>query len=188
MSYGRNFSFRSTPQGGNRAGRYYLAGSTSLPIGVPVVLSGDADASTGRLGVQLATGSQAKPVPGKGGVLVYEHIQHIGLDPYLYTYSDFDKVPAGEPVQVINGDSVKVAFKNTTATKFLTRSSYPTARVMVANVGGATPNVAVGDFLTPGTGNDAAGYWAETATAANAWLVVTAVNASTGEVEARVNF
>lgn len=187
MSYGRNFSFRSTPEGGNRAGRYYLDGSTNLPIGVPVVLSGEADASTGRLGVELATGAQAKPAPGKGGVLVYEHIQHIGLDPFLYTYSDYDTVPAGEAVQVINGDSVKVAFKNTTATSFLTRSNYPTARVMVAGLG-ATPTVAVGDFLTPGTGNDTAGYWAETATAANAWLVVTAVNASTGEVEARVNF
>lgn len=187
MSYGRNFSFRSTPEGGNRAGRYYLDGSTNLPIGVPVVLSGEADASTGRLGVELATGAQAKPAPGKGGVLVYEHIQHIGLDPFLYTYSDYDTVPAGEAVQVVNGDSVKVAFKNTTATSFLTRSNYPTARVMVAGLG-ATPTVAVGDFLTPGTGNDTAGYWAETATEANAWLVVTAVNASTGEVEARVNF
>jgi hypothetical protein len=58
---------------------------------------------------------------------------------------------------------------------------------MVAGLG-ATPTVAVGDYLTPGTGNGTAGYWAETATEANAWLIVTAVNASTGEVEARVNF
>ena len=186
MSYGRNFSFRVTPKSGNRAGRYFLDGSTDLPIGAPVVLSGDADA-VGRLGVQLATGAQAKPLPGKGGVLVYEHIQHIGQDPYLSTYSDFDTVPAGEAVQVVNGEDVKVAYKNTTATSFLTRSNYPTARVMVAGLG-ATPTVAVGDMLTPGTGNDSAGYWAETATAANAWLVVTAVNASTGEVEARLNF
>jgi len=96
-------------------------------------------------------------------------------------------VPAGEAVQVVNGEDVKVAFKNTTATSFLTRSNYPTARVMVAGLG-ATPTVAVGDYLTPGTGNNTAGYWAETATEANAWLVVTAVNASTGEVEARLNF
>jgi hypothetical protein len=187
MSYGRNFSFRVTPKGGNRAGRYYLDGSTDLPIGAPVVLSGEADSATGRLGVELATGAQAKPKPGTGGVLVYEHIQHIGQDPYLSTYSDFDTVPAGEPVQVVNGEDVKVAFKNTTATSFLTRQNYPTARVMVAGLG-ATPTVAVGDYLTPGTGNDSAGYWAETATAANGWLVVTAVNASTGEVEARINF
>jgi hypothetical protein len=186
MSYGRNFSFRVTPKSGNRAGRYFLDGSTDLPIGAPVVLSGDTDA-VGRLGVELAVGAQAKPLPGKGGVLVYEHIQHIGQDPYLSTYSDFDTVPAGEAVQVVNGEDVKVAYKNTTATSFLTRSNYPTARVMVAGLG-ATPTVAVGDMLTPGTGNNSAGYWAETATAANAWLVVTAVNASTGEVEARLNF
>lgn len=187
MSYGRNFSFRVTPKGGNRAGRYYLDGSDDLPIGAPVVLSGEEDSSTGRLGVELATGDQAKPKPGTGGILVYEHIQPIGQDPYLYTYSDYDTAPAGEAVQVVNGDDVKVAFKNTTATSFLTRSNYPTARVMVAGLG-ATPTVAVGDYLTPGTGNNTAGYWAETATEANAWLVVTAVNASTGEVEARVNF
>ena len=79
MSYGRNFSFRVSPKGGQRAGRYFLDGSTDLPIGAPVVLSGDKDA-VGRLGVQLATGAQAKPVPGKGGILVYEHIQPIGIN------------------------------------------------------------------------------------------------------------
>lgn len=182
----RNFSFRVPPKSVNRAGRYFLDSATDLPIGVPVVLSGDTD-TTGRLGVELATSAQAKPLPGKGGVLVYEHIQHIGKDPYLSTYSDFDTVPVGAAVQVVNGEYVKLGLKNTTATSFLTRTSYPTARVMVAGLG-ATPTVAVGDMLTPGTGNDTDGYWAETATAANGWLVVTAVNASTGEVEARLNF
>lgn len=182
----RNFSFRVPPKSVNRAGRYFLDSATDLPIGVPVVLSGDDDGA-GRLGVELATGAQAKPLPGKGGVLVYEHIQHIGKDPYLSTYSDFDVAPAGQAVQVVNGEYVKLGFKNTTATSFLTRSNYPTARVMVAGLG-ATSSVAVGEMLTPGVGNDEDGYWAETATAANAWLVVTAVNASTGEVEARLNF
>ena len=32
------------------------------------------------------------------------------------------------------------------------------------------------------------GYWVETATAANAWLVITAVDASRGEVEAEMTF
>lgn len=186
MSYGRNFEFRSTPEHGERAGRYFLDSATNLAIGVPVVLSGEVDA-VGRLGVELATGETVKPLPGQGGVVVYEHIQSIGVDPYATTYSDFDFVPAGEPVQVVNGTANKVAFKNTTDDTFLTRSSYPTARVMVAGMG-ATPTLEVGAMLTPGAGDDSDGYWAETATAANAWLVVTAVNTTTGEAEARLNF
>lgn len=185
MSYGRNFAFRSTPKGAERAGRYFLDDS-SRPIGVPVVLSGNSDA-VGRLGVELATGAQDKPAPGTGGVLVYEHIQYIGVDPGLTTYSDLDTAPAGQPVQVINGTTVKVAFTNTEDDTFLTRTNYPTPRVMVAGAG-ATPTLEVGDFLTPGVGNDEDGYWAETADADEAWLVVTYIDNDTGLVEARFNF
>jgi hypothetical protein len=56
---------------------------------------------------------------------------------------------------------------------------------MVAGLG-ATPTLQVGDYLTPGTGNDSAGYWAETASAANAWLVVTLVDSARQEVEAEL--
>lgn len=185
MSYGRNFEFRSTPQGAQRAGRYFLDSDDAVVIGAPVVLSGASDA-VGRLGVELATGAQDKPAPGTGGVLVFEHIQHIGVDPFLTTYSDFDTAPAGEAVQVINGTEVKVGFKNTTDESFLTRTGYPTARVMVAGIDATS--VSVGDYLTPGVGDDTDGYWAETADADKAWLVVTFVNNSTGEVEARLNF
>jgi len=185
MSYGRNFAFRSTPKGAERAGRYFLDDS-SRPIGVPVVLSGDSDA-VGRLGVELATGAQDKPTPGTGGILVYEHIQYIGVDPGLTTYSDLDTVPANAPVQVINGVNVKVAFTNTTDDTFLTRTDYPTPRVMVAGAG-VSATVAVGNFLTPGTGNDDDGYWAETSDADEAWLVVTFIDSDTGLVEARLNF
>lgn len=185
MSYGRNFEFRVTPRQGERAGRYYLD-DVARPIGAPVILSGETD-GLGRLGVELATGEQDKPAPGTGGVLVYEHIQFIGVDPAESTYSDFDTAPAGKAVQVVNGTTVKVAFKNTEDTGFLTREDYPVARVMVEGVG-ATTTVEVGDFLTPGTGTDADGYWETTETAAKAWLVVTDVNSTTGEVEARLNF
>jgi hypothetical protein len=185
MSYGRNFEFRVTPRQGERAGRYYLD-DTAQPIGAPVVLSGDTD-DLGRLGVELATGAQAKPAPGTGGILVFEHIQFTGVDPAENTYSDFDTAPAGKAVQVVNGTTVKVAFKNTEDTGFLVRTGYPAARTMVDEVG-ATVGVEVGDFLTPGVGNDTDGYWAKTETAANAWLIVTAVNTTTGEVEARLNF
>lgn len=186
MSYGRNFEFRSHPKGAERAGRYYLDSPVNIPIGAPVKLSGKTDA-VGRLGVELATGAQAKPTPGTGGIAVFEHIQYIDVDPFLTTYSDMDFVPAGAPLQVVNGTAVKVAYTNTTDTSFLTRTGYPTARVMVSGVSNAS-SLAVGELLTPGPGNDEDGYWVETGTAANGWLVVTAVDNSTGLVEARLNF
>ena len=58
---------------------------------------------------------------------------------------------------------------------------------MVAGAG-ATPTVAVGDRLTPGTGNDSAGYWVETANAAEGWLVVTGFDVNSGLVEAQFCF
>jgi hypothetical protein len=186
-TYSRNFEFRATPKGANRSGRFYLDDSAARPIGVPVVKTNNVDA-VGRQGVALATGDQVIPKNGLGGILVVERIFYHGVDPMINTYSDLDLVADDEACQVVSGLDVKVAFTNTTATTFLSRSGYPTARVMVAGIGIATPTVAVGDYLTPGTGNNSAGYWAETATAANAWLVVTAVDNSTGMVEARINF
>jgi len=186
----RNFVFRKSPTGGQRGGRFVLGGSTVLTSGVPVVTDGSND-GLGRLNVTLATGDQAIPKPGKGGILVFENIDWVGYDLQITTFSDVDSVNPGDPVQVVTGGAgtVKVAFTNTPAgATYITRANYPKSRIMVAGVSIATPTVAVGDFLTPGTGNDTAGYWAETSTAANAWLVVTSVNSSTGVVEAEVNF
>ena len=186
-SYGRNFDFRVTPKGGQRQARYYNAGATAIPIGAPVVLSGGND-GLGRQGLQLATGAQDKPLPGKGGIVVYEHLNVNGLDPVQNTYSDVDTAPAAKACQLISGEDVKVVLKNTTEDTFLFRSDYPATRKMVAGIGQAIPTVAAGDMLTPGTGSDSAGYWAETSSAAEAWLIVTSVNNDTGEVEARLNF
>lgn len=184
----RNFEFRVSPRHGERSGRFFLdAASDALPQGVPVVVSGDDD-GLGRAEVALATGAQDKPNPGQGGILVYDQFRYDGVDPVINTYSDMDTVPAGKAVQVVSGNTVKIALKNTTATSFLSRSGYPTARVMVAGVSIATPTVAVGDMLTPGDGDDTNGYWKETSTASEAWLIVTSVNAATDTVEARLNF
>lgn len=184
----RHFVFRVSPRHGERSGRFFLdAESDALPQGVPVVTTGDAD-SFGRAEVELATGAMDAPLPGQGGILVYDQFRYDGVDPVLNTYSDMDTVPAGKACQVISGDTVKIALKNTSSTSFLTRADYPTARVMVAGVSIATPTVAVGDMLTPGTGNDTDGYWAETSTASEAWLIVTSVDAATDTVEARLNF
>lgn len=182
----RNFVFRVSPRHGERAGRYVLdSGSDALPQGVPVVVTGESD-GLGRQVVELATGAQDAPAPGKGGVLVYDQFRYDGVDPAVNTYSDMDTVPPGKAVQVVSGDTVKVALKNTDSTSFLSRSDYPGARVMVAGVSIATPTVAVGDMLTPGDGDDTNGYWKETSTASEAWLIVTSVSANA--VEARLNF
>lgn len=182
----RNFEYRVSPRGSERGSRFVLSSSSdALTKGVPVVPTGAVDAQ-GRTVVQLATGAQAKPLPGRGGILDFERFRMDGLDPFNFTYSDADTVDPGRPVQVVTAG--KIAFRNTTADSFYSREDYPTARIMVAGVSIATPTVAVGDMLTPGTGTDAAGYWAETANAANAWLVVTAVDSSTGIVEAIINF
>ncbi len=190
MTYGRNFEFRVPPHGGQRSGRFYLDETTDTPIGAPVLVdtSGSED-SLGLLPVNLATTDQAKPDPGMGGILVYEHGPggFAGDDPWLTTYSDKDKAPAGKSVQVVSGTDVKVVLRNTDDETFLNSRDYD-GRVMVAGVGVATPTVVVGDMLTPGVGDDTNGYWAETSTAANAWLIVTKVDNDRKEVEARVNF
>lgn len=186
MSYGRNFEFRVPPRQGERSGRFYLDETSAVAIGAPVTVdvSGDED-DMGLLPVNLATGAQARPKPGMGGILVYENgpAAYAGNDPYLTTYSDLSTAPAGKAVQVVNGSTVKVVFRNTDDETFLNTRDYD-GRVMVAGLG-ATLTLAVGDYLTPGTGDDTDGYWAETATESQAWLVVTKVDNDRGEVEAR---
>lgn len=186
----RNFEFRVSPRSGQRSGRFYV--ETPTLIGAPVVVAADADPTTHEMElvkVELATGAQA-PTPGLSGICVYEFFSAdgwAGVDPFLTTYSDKDTAPAGKAVQVVSGDEVKVAFRNTEDRTFLNSREYE-GLVMVAGAGGATPTIAIGDYLTPGVGNSTDGYWAETANEAEAWLVVTGVDTSNGQVEARLMF
>ena len=183
----RNFEFRTSPRGPQRGSRYVLAGATALTSGVPVLV-GTGNDGLGRQEVTLETGATAIPASGQGGILVFENINMDGYDPVITTSSDVDTAAVGEAVQVItSAKGLKVALTNTTDTTFLTRTGYPTARIMVAGIG-ATPTLAVGNYLTPGVGNATDGYWAETSDLANAWLIVTSVNTSTGVVEAIINF
>lgn len=181
-SYGRNFEFRIPPVHGQRSGRFVIPSDATagIVIGAPVKWITTDDAIDGRLPVELATGAQA-PTKGTSGILVYELDPGIGLggvDPLLTTYSDFDTAPVGRAVQVVSGDQqVKVVFRNTEDRTFLNTREYA-GRTMVAG----TP--AVGDLLTPGTGNDSAGYWAVNTTATNGWLRVTGVDDDRGEIEA----
>lgn len=187
-SYGRNFHTRVAPTSQQRRGRFVLAQGAAVPIGVPIKIANGADNDgtlSDALPAALATGAQA-PKRGFTGIGIYEHIQIIGQDPVVTTFSDIDTIPDTEMFQLISGPNVKVVFKNTSARTFRSLRNYA-GRVMVAGMG-ATPTVTIGDFLTPGTGNDTAGYWAVTGSATNAWLVVTNVDTARQEVEAEFNF
>lgn len=189
MSYGRNFEFRVAPQSGQRGARYALAaGLTGLAIGAGVEIDGGDD-DLGRNTVALASGGEP-PLSGKHGIAVYEYAPaaFAGDDPLLTTYSDKDTVPAGAAVQVVSGDTVKVVLRNTSDRTFLQSRDYE-GRTMLAGFG-ATPTVAVGDYLEPfgSSADDTNGWWKETATLANAWLIVTSTDSARGEVEARMLF
>lgn len=185
-SYGRNFDFRIVPEEEARRGRIYLDPTgADVPMGAPLLV---ADASTpsmeftGALPAKLATGAQVYK-RGFTGIGVYEYIDYNQLDPLYVTYSDRDLMPAGRLVQLVTGPNVKVVFRNTVDRQFVTKRNYK-GRMMVAGMG-ATPTVKVGDTLSPGTGTDAAGYWAASG-AVNAWLLVTRVDAARQEVEAEL--
>lgn len=186
-SYGRNFDFRVVPTPQQRKGRYQLANGSDIPIGSPVKIAAGVspDLAFQALPATLATTAQA-PKRGFTGIAVYEWLDLHQLDPEYYTYSDRDLVPDTRLFQLVSGPGIKVVFRNTVDRTFLQSRSYQ-GRVMVAGMG-ATPTVAVGDYLSPGVGDDDNGYWAETATAANAWLVVTHVDTTRHEVEAETVF
>lgn len=189
MTYGEQFEFRVPPRSGERAGRYYLSEGTGVPIGAPVVVdtSGE-DNVLGLTPVVVADADASRPKNGLGGIAVYEYgpAGYAGDDPNLTTYSDKYNIPAGAAVQVVNGDTVKVVLRNTDDVTFLNTRDYE-GRVFVAGLG-ATPTLEVGDYLTPGAGDDTDGYWKETSTEGDAWLIVTKVDADRGEVEARLLF
>jgi len=172
----------------NRQGRFSVPASGVIPIGAPVVA--DTAAGVDGLGMQivkLATGAQA-PVGGQSGIAVFEYAPaaFAGFDPWLTTYSDLGTVPLGKAVQLVSGPYVKVVFTNTVSQVFLLQRTYP-GRVIVAGFG-ATPTDIVGNYLSPGTGDDVNGYWAVSGSLANAWMVITAVDPVRGQVEARMLF
>jgi hypothetical protein len=190
-SYGRNFEVVVPPYAAQRKGRFFNDGA-EFPIGVPVTVS-----SGGTLGVNNALDQQpvevvdgaADPVQGQSGIAIYESAfnAYAGNDEVLTTYSDIDTVPAGAALQLISGTNVKVRFTNTVARTFLNTRAYA-GRVMVAGIG-ATPTVAVGDLLTPnGSPTDTVGYWQETSTASEAWLIVTKFDAVSSVIEAQMVF
>jgi hypothetical protein len=188
-NYGRNFEFRIAPERGQRNGRYVNNTGAAIPLGTPVEV--DEAAGTDdlyRAEIVPVTGAVA-PERGKHGIVVVEHTSATGWPGYdqnLTTFSDIDEALPGQQVQVVSGVTVKVVLRNTEDRTFLHSRNY-TGRVMVAGLAGATPTVAEGDYLTPGTGDDDAGYWA-VGTEADGWLYVTSVDNARGELEARLTF
>jgi hypothetical protein len=191
--YGRNFEFLVAPSGRQRKGRFFNDGGVT-PIGVPVVVdyvngTSNEDNALGMQPVVVVDGATNVPTQGTGGIMIYEYgpNAYAGDDTALTVSSDKDTVPAGAAVQVVSGTEIKVRLRNTVETVFLQTRTYA-GRTMVAGLG-ATPTVAVGELLTPaGTPNDTNGYWAETATAAEGWLVITKVDADRNELEAQMTF
>lgn len=183
MGYSRNFGFRSTVNIVRNA-RFKTPASGS-----------GADATGYLLGTAVvadpaAAGFVKRPTAGavpnaNSGIVLYEHIQFQGVDPLLTTPLDvpFNSAPLGRYVQVVHGIGTKVWFKNTAASALYDGRSIPAGTLVTGSLG----SLAVGDGLTI-TGTN--GQWVKSsdATGADNWLTVTAVNATTGLVEAVFTF
>lgn len=200
-NYGRNFEFRVAPVSKDRSGRNFLDGA-SVPIGAPVAYSESGTLGTeNELGLrpfELAADGASAPLPGQGGVAVYEFgpAAFAGDDAMLTTYSDKGMIPAGAAIQVVGGEYVKVVLRNVPDFTFSSVRDY--AGVNMVNPTDAAA-LSVGDALIPGAGDGTDGYWktggtADSATPAGAWLIVERIgtfdiHGSAGiEIEARLNF
>jgi hypothetical protein len=175
MSYTRNFGFRDFTNI-VRNGRFRTPASGALQIGSPVILD---STTAGRM--KAATAGVA--ANAAAGIVVFEHIQVKGVDPALYGDGDFATAPVNVYAQIVRGPGVKVWLRKTAA-----KTLYD-GRVIAAynpfNAAVDLDTLAVGDQLTP----DGSGLWkAANGTTDGAWLTVESVNASTGVVDARVNF
>lgn len=182
-TYGRNFEVVATPRATGRLTGVTPTVGNKLPMGIPVEY--DFAAALSALNLQPVKSSSADTAKAEGsgqGILLYEFAPaaFAGFDPLLQLYSDMDTVPLGANAQIIHGPTTRIILRNTSSTTFLNTRTYA-ARTMVAGLGGATPTIAAGDYLLPGTGNDTDGWWKETATAANGWLRVLAVDNSRAE-------
>lgn len=187
-TYGRNLEFRIPPRAEHRVGRYSVPTTGDvIPLGAPVQTTGDSPDELDLVPVELVTAA-GPPKRGACGLVLFEWAPaaFAGDDPFLTTYSDKDYAPRGQAVQVISGPEVKFALKNTVDRQFLNNRDY-VGRTMVAGMG-ATPTIAIDDFLTPGPGSDSGGYWQKTTDEDNAWLRVVHIDVVRLEVEVRFVF
>jgi hypothetical protein len=182
--YGRNAWWLTPPEPSDRRGRYVLG--DDILIFSCVTAGTDLD-DNGQRELQQAA-QNTPPKLGKHGILIYENPFGTapGFDPVQYAFGDFDTAPVGQPAQLVSGRGLKFRLKNTAEEVVQGQRTYA-ARKMVAGLGGATPTVAVDDFIGPKTSpTDATGWWQE-CTEANAWAIVTAVY-DTDELDAELVF
>lgn len=172
MAYTRFFGMRSF-ENIVRDGRFRTPAGSTLLIGEPVLI----DPATPGFMKQATAGA----VPNAGaGLVIFEHIQHPGLDPLLVGGGDLVNVPGGRYAQIVHGPGAKVWFKNVAG-----RTLYDGRPVVGGSLLADSVDVTAlkpGDGLVP----DGAGKY-KTATT-NVWLTVEQCNPSTGLVEARFNF
>lgn len=181
MSYTRNFGFRDfsniVRDGRNMVPAAGLTGSdvSGFLIGTAVTVD---PANPGQL---KRPGAAAVPT-ALSGIVLYEHIQFQGVDPFLATQYDapFTVAPLGRFAQMIHGLGVKVWFKNTVDVP-LYDGRIQTGKTMIST---ALNSLNVGDGLATA----ADGTWVKAADAAHSWLTVESVNPTTGLVEARFTF
>lgn len=186
MPYTRNFGMRSF-ENVVRAARFRVpANATEFDddggqdglalIGTAVKIDADNEGFLTRPDAGEAPGAHC-------GVVVYEHIQRMGTDPFLTTAQDFEVVPAGQYAQIMRGPGVKVWFKNTEASTSYDGRVTP-GRTLVEGLA----DLNVGDGLTyggNGTWVAAAGGGAEGADA-EPWFIIEQVGDNL--VEARFTF
>lgn len=145
--------------------------------------------------IREADGTSGAAIGGTGdvrtskcGILWYEHDSQTYNDPAFggaagQLPQDLDTAPGGRMVQVLSGKGAKVWFRNTELDTTEPGLNFPATReavTMVNDVGGA---LAVGDLLGWDATND---WWAATADASEAFLVVTSIDDTLNKVEAEL--
>lgn len=160
--YGRNFGFRiSSEEYRYSNGRYRTpATGNALALGSAVVV----DPATP--GYMKAGAANEVLVPGWSGILLQEEI-HINTAYQTQVYDSYSLGLAklGKLSVITNGAGVKVWLANTAAETRVDGRVIPAVTIF------NTASVTVGSYLGwNGT------QWAQTATAANQWMVVTAVD------------
>lgn len=174
MGYTRNFGFRSF-ENIVRDGRHRVPrDSGGYLLGTAVTVDPAAP------GFLTRPGANDDPTQ-LSGLVLFEHIQYQGVDPWLTSPQDppFDLAPAGQYAQMIHGIGLKVWFRDVgDKTLYDGREQVNTSPLAVDPT-----TLAVGAGLSP----DADGLWV-LATTGDPWMLVEQVNASTGLVECRLTF
>lgn len=159
--YGRNFGFRISDESVRFSnGRYRTPAGSTLALGTAVVVD---PAAPGYL--KAATTNELL-VPGWSGILLQEeiHINTAYQTPVYDSYS-FGIAKANKLSVITSGAGTKIWLTNTSAETRTDGRTIP-AVTMVTSAG-----LAVGDYLG-WTGT----VWAKNTTAAQQWMVVTAVD------------